>query len=161
MADVCGSGGKRQKRNAQKNKMIVIKMAKHGGTKINEKGGGIITSGVEGLMGKFHIGDAKLGSTFDIYNLIRNNRDGAGGYSSEAKSGNGKLAGDCKLIGNDAKVGIDLDEPPDTNPITNIKQNFNFGGYNISEEMVKEKNVEGMEDPLEENDDEEVVCETL
>lgn len=161
VADVSGSGEKRQKRNIHKKKKIAIKLVTRGGTKIKEKGGGISTSGVKGLMGNFHIGDAKLGATYDMYNLVRKDKAGAGSCRRDAKSRKEKFTGECSLIWSEAIDGIEIDEPPDTNPAINIKQNFHFGKYNNNEELVKEKQGKGMEDALVENEDKEVVCETL
>lgn len=77
-------------------------------------------------MGKFHIGETKMGTTYDMYNLIRKKSDDVGGDRSDEISSRENSNGKCALVKNHAKTNIDLGEPPNTNSHTKTKYNFTF-----------------------------------
>ncbi|XP_058764722.1 uncharacterized protein LOC131638194 [Vicia villosa] len=153
-----GSGGRRQQQENQKKKGN--NLTTRGGIRNKDKNGGISTSGVEGLLGNFHIGESLQATTYDTFNLTKKGVGKKGGknYMENQSSMHGSRD---SLAKSHAKEGIDMEEPPDTAP--NIRKNnkFNFGDKSYILEPVIDIEVTSCDDNKQDDVDEEIVCETL
>lgn len=163
-ADIYGSWGRIQYQENQKiksKKKLGNNLATHGIIHAKEKGGGISTSRVEGLLSKFNIGDSHLVTAYETFNLVRKDiKERTENTRSIERSDDG-IGGMGISDVADAKDDIDLDEPPDMEHIIIKNHHFVYGGHGANMETQMEKNVKDNGDYLDGAEEDEVVCETL
>ncbi|XP_058725763.1 uncharacterized protein LOC131597062 [Vicia villosa] len=140
-APIIGSGGRRQQQVIEKKKPT--NLTTRGGIHYKDKSGGISTSGVGSLLDKFHIDHNMHSTSFETFNLIN------------------KSGGDSQLAIKRGKEITNIEEPPDISAKPKNTNSFMFGIKSHNMEILEEDKGTSGGNKVEEEEVEEIVCETL